>query len=263
MALFEMHRGHVRNIPYETTWIHLGERWGVDQEDSLRRIAHRRRGGYCFQLNGAFALLLVTLGYDVTLHHGGVHGPDGPDAARMMNHLVVLVRNVPSEHNPDGSWYVDAGLGDGLFQPIPLRIGEFRQGPFTFGLARIDGTVADWDLTHDPTGSFRGMAFREAPARIEEFAARNTELSTAPESGFVKLVTAQRRDADGVDLLRGLVLHRIGTETAPERIITSEADWFDVLYEVFDLALDDVGSDDRHRLWERVSATHRTWQDSL
>jgi N-hydroxyarylamine O-acetyltransferase len=261
VGLFTLHRAQVERVPYETTWIHLGERWDVDQEASLRRIAHQRRGGYCFHLNGAFALLLRNLGYDVTLHRGGVHGPEGISADGIDNHLVLLVRNLPSEHNPDGAWYVDTGLGDALYQPLPLRAGEFRQGPFTFGFAQGDSEIADWQFRHDPVGSFGGMAFESRPATMDEFAARNTVLSTSPESGFVKLLTVQRRDSEGVDALRGLVLRRVGGDDRPELTLSTPSDWFDVLREVFDLPLDDVSPDDRRRLWERVSATHRAWQD--
>src|SRR5690349_457597 len=77
-ALFRIHRAHVERVAYETLWIHLGERWSVDVADSLRRVATRRRGGYCFHLNGALSELLGMLGYDVVRHVGGVHGPDGP-----------------------------------------------------------------------------------------------------------------------------------------------------------------------------------------
>jgi hypothetical protein len=53
------------------------------------------RGGYCYHLNGAFALLLASLGYDVRRHLGGVHGPDGPSPESLGNHLVLSVGGLP------------------------------------------------------------------------------------------------------------------------------------------------------------------------
>ncbi|MEO7573066.1 MAG: arylamine N-acetyltransferase, partial [Acidimicrobiales bacterium] len=116
-ALFRLHRAHVEQVPYETLWIQLGERWGIDAAASAERIARSRRGGYCFHLNGALSALLGSLGYRVSRHVGGVHGPAGPAEAEMTNHLVLLVHDLPTEANPDGHWYVDAGLGDALHQP--------------------------------------------------------------------------------------------------------------------------------------------------
>ncbi|MCU1396311.1 MAG: hypothetical protein JWM34_4739 [Ilumatobacteraceae bacterium] len=263
VGLFALHRAHVERVPYETMWIPAGQRWGVDQEASFDRIANHRRGGYCFHLNGAFALLLRSLGYDVTLHRGGVHGPDGPTAEAMDNHLVLLVRNLPSEHNPDGAWYVDAGLGDALYQPLPLRAGTFRQGPLEFAFGPVDGELADWRFSHDPIGSFSGMAFQSAPVTIDNFAPRHTILSTSPDSGFVKLCTAQRRDAAGVDVMRGLVLRRVDGTEHPAITLDVEADWFEVLRERFDLPLDDLSDEQRRALWERVSTAHRAWQDAV
>ena len=62
-ALSRLHRAHVERIPYETFWIHLRQGWGIDPAESTDRLAHTRRGGYCYQLNGAFGTLLTALGY--------------------------------------------------------------------------------------------------------------------------------------------------------------------------------------------------------
>jgi arylamine N-acetyltransferase len=258
-ALSRLHRAQLEHVPYETTWIHMGERWGVDREASLRRIAHQRTGGYCFHVNGALSLLLARLGYDVTLHVGGVHGPDGPSDDAMTNHLVLLVHGLPADASPDGHWYVDAGLGDALHEPLPLAPGSYRQGPFEFDLAMSDGPVGDWRFVHDPRGSFTGMAFRSGVASMEEFAARNVHLSTSPESGFVRTLTVQRRDADGVDIVRGQVRSRVDALGSSERTIESRDEWFAVLADEFELPLDHVDDQAKRRLWDRVHATHEAW----
>ena len=124
-ALSRLHRAQVEHVPYETAWIHMGHQWTVDQQASFRRVAADRRGGYCFHLNGAFAVLLDALGYNVTLHVGGVHGPDGPAEESMTNHLVLTVSDLPDDSNPDGAWYVDCLLytspspRDGLLSRMP------------------------------------------------------------------------------------------------------------------------------------------------
>ena len=101
----------MEHVPYESMWIHLGERWDNDPVSALRRIAHDGRGGYCYHLNGALSVLLGALGYRVSCHIGGVHGPEGADAATLTNHFVLAVSDLPTEANPGGRWYVDAGLG--------------------------------------------------------------------------------------------------------------------------------------------------------
>ena len=160
-ALARLYRRHAERIPYETLWIHGDEKWGIDAHDAAARIAFQRRGGYCYHLNGAFAALLHTLGYAVEVHAGGVHGPTGPAAADVGNHLVVTVSNLMTDDNPSGKWYVDVGLGDALHEPVPLRATRFRQGPFELELQRTtDSPPHDWHLLHDPAGGFTGMAWR-------------------------------------------------------------------------------------------------------
>ena len=118
-GLRRLHRAHVERVPYETFWIHLDQAWGIEPEASLRRVARDGRGGYCFQLNGSLSLLLEALGYRVTRHVGGVHGPEGPSVDALTNHLVLVVHDLADADSPDGRWYVDAGLGDALHEPLP------------------------------------------------------------------------------------------------------------------------------------------------
>ena len=258
-ALFAIHRAHVERVPYETVWIHLGEGWNIDPAESTRRIAMQGRGGYCFHLNGALSELLGALGYNVVRHVGGVHGPDGATDAEMTNHLVLTVHDLPSATNPDGSWYVDVGLGDALHEPLPLIAGSYGQGPFRLALGTTPDGVGDWHLTHDPAGSFTGMAWRSAPTAIDAFAERHMWLSTAPDSGVVKVLSVQRRDATGVDILRGLSLSRIG-DRASATTITTQAELLDVLGDGFGLDLGFVGTEARAALWHKVRAAHEAWE---
>ena len=258
-ALFRMHRAHGERVPYETLWIHSGEQWSVDVDESLTRTATRRRGGYCFHLNGAFSELLRMLGYDVVRHVGGVHGPDGASEDAMTNHLVLTVRGLPADANPGGEWYVDVGLGDALHEPLPLVPGTYEQGPFRLGLERTPDGVGDWHLTHDRAGSFPGMAWRSASAEVDAFAARHEWLSTSPESGFVKTFAVQRRDATGVDILRGLVLKRVGARASESTIATS-AELFDALGDLFDLEVETIDAGAREALWRRLRVAHEAWE---
>jgi arylamine N-acetyltransferase len=257
-ALFRLHRAHTERVPYETLWIHLGDRWDVDPVSSAVRVARQRRGGYCFHLNGAFSELLRALGYDVTRHVGGVHGPDGPSPGAMSNHLVLTVAGLPSDEHPSGVWYVDVGLGDALYEPLPQRVGEYHQEPFDLGLEETRGGVGDWHLTHDPAGAFPGMAWRSAPADMGEFAAMHEFLSTSPDSGFVKVLSAQRRDATGVDILRGLTLLRVG-DGASRTTLATDTELFDALGDLFGLPIDVVDAQDRAKLWDRVHRAHEEW----
>jgi N-hydroxyarylamine O-acetyltransferase len=156
-------------------------------------------------------------------------------------------------------WYLEAGLGDALHEMMPLQVGPYRQGPFEFELSQLDAQFADWSLRHHALGSFTGMAFQSAPAVMSDFAARNVELSTSPDSSIVKTVTAQLRDVAGIDVLRGKVLRRIESTIVAEQTLDSRTDWFDALADVFHLPLADATGVQRDQLWRRVCETHNAW----
>jgi arylamine N-acetyltransferase len=257
-ALFALHRAHVERVPYETLWIQLGHPRTVDPVEALRTVATTSAGGYCFQLNGAFSELLTSLGYDVVRHVGAVHGPEGVVDDEVGNHLVLTVHGLPTADNPDGDWYVDAGLGDALHEPLPLRDGAHHQHPFDLALERRTAGFGDWHLTHDPRGGFTGMAWSSAPTTLDAFTEQHRRLSTSPDSGFVKVLTVQRRDATGVDALRGLAFERIGRD-AQARDLTNRDELVALLRDPFGIDLDGVDEAAVDGLWTRLEDAHRTW----
>ena len=249
---------HAERVPYETLWIPAGERWSIDPTQAAWRIAFAGRGGYCYHLNGALGLLLRSLGYAVHGHVGGVQAGEEPSPDAVGNHLVLTVTDLPSDANPAGRWYVDTGLGDALHEPLPLAAGTYVQQPFRLTLEGAgDGP---WKLTHDPAGGFRSMTWSGGDAVLADFTAQHHWLSTSPESGFVQVPMAERRDATGVDVIRGLVLARIGAHAFTAEPITRQSEWFDVLADVFDLRFETAPPESRRRLWDRVLDTHRAWQ---
>ncbi|GAA4602643.1 arylamine N-acetyltransferase [Actinoallomurus liliacearum] len=259
-ALHALHAAQVERIAYEALDIQLGRLTSIDPYDSAARIT-AGRGGYCYHLNGAFALLLDALGYEVTWHRAGVQGrqaaePPGPAPA---NHLALTVRGLPAEDCPSGVWLVDAGLGDGLHEPLPLSEGEYVQGPFRFRLRRSAAAPGGWRLDHDDRGAFTGMDFGMRPAVVGEFLDRHRYLSTSPDSGYVRTCTVMRRDAGGADVLTGCVLRRVGVGAGRREVLETRTEWYAVLADLFGLTLTDLDDADRETLWTRVRGAHEAW----
>lgn len=256
-GLHRLHRAFVERVPYEVSEIQLERRTSLDPIEATDRIVRGRRGGYCFHLNGAFSNLLGALGYRVVLHRAGVQNHTEPRAGIFRNHLALTVEGLSDE--PDTAWLVDVGLGDALYEPLPLREGSYRQGPFTYRLRPSEIAPGGWRFEHDARGSFRGMDFEPQPASMSDFAERHEHLSNSPESGFVRVFTAQRRDAHGVDILRALTLSRLDAGSRPPRVLASREDWYATLADIFGLTLDDLSTADRDRLWRRVVAQHEKY----
>lgn len=250
-TLFAIHRAQVERISYENLDIYLGQPPGIDPAETMERIA-RGRGGYCYQLNGALATLLTDLGYAVTWHVGGVHGEGGPVGATG-NHLALTVRGVPTADNQEGEWFVDGGLGDALHEPIPLREGTYRQGPFTYGLERSTVVDGGWHFTHAAQASFAGMDFGPVVHGPADFTAYHRDRSTSPESNFTKVLVVSRRYADCVRILRGVHLVEHASERT-SRQLTDKGEWVAQLSALLDLRGVDVDA-----LWDKANADYTAW----
>jgi N-hydroxyarylamine O-acetyltransferase len=262
-ALAAIHRAQVERVAYTTLDIHLGRRTTVDPYESFDRVVATGRAGYCFHCNGGLSILLRALGYDVRWHRGGVwSGPDEVPLRPFANHLALSVRGLPTRANPGGAWFVDAGLGDGPHEPVPLRTGEIRQGPFGYSLGPSPALDGGWRFRHDPSGSFVAMDFEPRPAGPDDFVESHRVLSTSPDSGFVRFLTAARRDSGGVDKLVSCSLtRREGTSTSTVTL-RSAAQWHQALAEVFGITLDDTTPDERETLWRGVRRAQDEWERS-
>jgi arylamine N-acetyltransferase len=247
-ALTRLHQAFVERVPYETVEIQLGRVTSVDPLDSVARVL-AGRGGYCFHLNGAFAELLHALGYHVRRHPGGVQTTADIEPAITRRHLALTVRDLPDS---DDVWLVDAGMGDGLHSPLPLRAGVHRQGPFEFELGPSTAAPGAWRLGHDARGSFHAMHFAPDDVGLDHFTDRHVDLSTSPESGFVRTFGVLRADGRGWDVLRALTLSRVA-ETTAKTVLDDRADWFTALADVYGLVVDEH---DREALWRKAVSQH-------
>ena len=116
-TLRSLHRAYVMTVPFENCDIHLGQPISLERSDLFRKIVSGRRGGYCFELNGLFALLLEQLGGEVIrLAACVLYGNQG---ARPRSHQLLLVQLGASR------WMVNVGFGgNGLREPFPLTDGH-------------------------------------------------------------------------------------------------------------------------------------------
>ncbi len=71
-TLRALHLAHLLAVPFENLSIGIGEPIVLDQAALFDKIVLRRRGGFCYELNGMFAALLRALGFDVTMISAGL-----------------------------------------------------------------------------------------------------------------------------------------------------------------------------------------------
>src|SRR5688572_4403214 len=89
-TLRELHHTHLMSVPFENLDIHLGREIVLDEQRMLAKLVGERRGGFCYELNGAFASLLRAIGFEVTMLSARVAksaGGFGPE----FDHLLLRI----------------------------------------------------------------------------------------------------------------------------------------------------------------------------
>jgi N-hydroxyarylamine O-acetyltransferase len=241
-TLRALHRAHSFAIPYENLDVQLGRPVSIDPADAFEKIVRRRRGGWCYEMNGLFGAVLQDIGFKVTRLAGAAMRQDRGDEA-IGSHLVLLVGLA------DGPWIADVGFGDGSRDPFPLREGTIVSDGFEYGLARLD---ADWwRLTNHPYGGAPSFDFTLEPADPARLAFMCHTLQTSPQSGFVLNAVAQRHFGEEIRLLRGRSFRRL-TPRGPQDSLVEDADAFVALLATeFGLDLPKAAG-----LWPRIVARH-------
>ena len=94
-TLHQLHEAHLLAVPFENLSIHWQEPIVLSDDALFEKIVVRRRGGFCYELNGLFAALLRSLGFNVTMLSAEVaddRGEFGPP----FDHLALAVMNFTS-----------------------------------------------------------------------------------------------------------------------------------------------------------------------
>ena len=188
-TLRSLHRAHMFSVPFENLDISLGRKIICQEESFLRKIIERRRGGFCYELNGAFAALLRGLGFEVTLLSGRVPREDGSSSPEF-DHLALRV-------DLEGPWLADVGFGDLFNGPVRLEIGqEQEQDGRRFRIVEQDGRL-QLDRT-EPDGRWRRQySFTLVPRGLDEFAPMCHYHQTSPESPFTRKKVCSMATPDG------------------------------------------------------------------
>ncbi len=229
-TLRRLHVAHLRAVPFENLDIALGRLISLDPDAMFRKIVDRRRGGYCYELNGLFALLLRELGFHVDILSAGVAKLDGGYSPEF-DHMALRV-------DLEEPWLADVGFGDLFLEPLRLDAGGVQEeGARSF---RTDREGERHVLSmQDPGEAWKPQyRFTTNPHRIEDFEDRNQWQQTSPESHFTRNSICSRATADGRITLSGLRLIETTGSTRRERTLNEDERWA-VLRDSFHIELTD------------------------
>ncbi|MGH3760797.1 arylamine N-acetyltransferase family protein [Actinophytocola sp.] len=200
--LRDLHLRHLRMVPFENLSIHLGEPIVLDEAALVDKIVDRRRGGFCYELNGLFAGLLRALGFPAALLSARVFTPEGT-LGPPFDHALLRV-------DLDDRYLVDVGFGAHASHPLRLDWPEPQADPGGEFLV-VDGPDGDVEVRKDGTPQYRAES---RPRELADFAPTCWWQQTSPDSHFTRSLTCSRQTPEGRVTLTG---DRLITTVAGER----------------------------------------------
>jgi len=225
-TLQALHEAHLLAVPFENLDISLGRAIVLDEASLWTKIVEHHRGGFCYELNSLFALLLRALGFQVDLlsaavaHETGGFGPD-------FDHLTLLV-------HLEQDWLADVGFGESFRQPLRLQAGlTQQQSGGSYRLERKDEfwIYQEWDDAWKPA-----YRFRVQPHALRDFAAMCHYHQASPDSHFTQQRVCTLPTLSGRITLsdQRLITTRNGERT--ERVLTDQ-DYRAVLGSAFGIVI--------------------------
>jgi N-hydroxyarylamine O-acetyltransferase len=237
-TLRALHRQHMLTVPFENLDIHRGREIVLDPERFVAKVVSERRGGFCYELNGAFATLLAAAGFRVTLISARVSNAKG-QLSPEFDHLTLRV-------DLDEPWLADVGFGDNFMEPLRLASDLEQQDPA--GSFRLVDHGERWRLDRCQNGAWRPQYdFSLQPRQLAEFSDRCRYHQTSPESHFMRNEICSMATPNGRVTLAGTRLIVTSNGTKLEQSVAGEAEWHAALRDRFGIVLETGGHEQPDR----------------
>lgn len=173
-----LQRSHLLAVPFENLDIHWKRPIVIDTTKFYEKIVGERRGGFCYELNGLFNELLVSLGFHTRLisarvFNGTEHGPEYDHAA-----IIVTIN--------DDEYLADVGFGDFTAEPLRFVLDEEQQDTTgIFVIRKFDDDYLEV-AKRDGDGWKSQYIFKDIARDLSEFAEMCDFQQYSPDSHFTK-----------------------------------------------------------------------------
>jgi N-hydroxyarylamine O-acetyltransferase len=228
-TLRAIHRAHLLAVPFENLDIDLHREIPCDENAAIRKIVELKRGGFCYEMNGAFGALLREMGFRVTLLSARVAREDGSEGPEF-DHLTLRV-------DLEEPWLADVGFGESFLDPLRLKVDiEQEQGGRFFRLVEESERIQL--QMREPGKAWKNQySFAPTPRRLEDFASMCRYHQTSPESHFTRKRICTKATEGGRVTLADYKLIVTRNGQREERMLESEEEWRDALNRYFQVVL--------------------------
>ncbi len=231
-CLEALHRAQVYTIPFENFDILLGRGITLEPTALCDKLVHRKRGGYCFELNGLFLMTLQAIGFEARALLARVHlyQADPPTGREHQLSLVTL------QGRP---WIADVGFGSfGFHAPLPFELNHSTShNGLTFRL--VEAAPFGIMLQILKKGSWLDLySFDLGQVFPADIACGNHFTSTHPSSPFTSARIAALLTPSGRVSLLNRTLRRVTADAEQVQELGEGQVYLDALRTHFGVELD-------------------------
>ncbi len=215
-TLSALQETHLQNVPYENLDLLAKKPISLAIESIYDKVVVRKRGGYCFELNGLFGWLLQKLGFNVT-EYSGRWLKDEPIEVPVRRHRILIVKI-------DGKSYItDVGLGHfGSRWPIWFKEGE-EQDQDGEKYRVVAHKKMGWVVQIFEKQQWGNLySFSEDLVQPIDFLQPNWYCSTHPESIFIHFTMVYRRTPEGRTTIADIIDPVTGEKVRQIRIFKGD-----------------------------------------
>ena len=221
---------HLQTVPFENLSIHAGERIVLDDDALFEKIVGRRRGGFCYELNGLFATLLRALGFQVAMLSAQVANEReefGPD----FDHMTLMV-------TLEERWLADVGFGESFLQPLRLdERSEQVQGERGYRID-LDGAHLMLNQRSNPVEWKMQYRFTLQPYQYADYAEMCQYHQTSRQSHFTRARICSRATSEGRITLSDMrFIRSTAGGRRREQLLTNDDEYATILREHFGIVM--------------------------
>jgi N-hydroxyarylamine O-acetyltransferase len=218
------------NIPFENLDVHLNNKIALTSTKIYKKVVEQTRGGFCYELNYLFSLLLKELGYSCKIISTRIFdslGNRGP----MFDHMAILVQ----DHT---NWLLDVGFGDLFLKPIAIITDQVQtDGRNFFKISKYDSSDFILKMSTDGVNFTKRYTFNSSRKSISCFKKICLEKQVNSNSYFVQNLICTRATKTGRITVFNNKLIKKTIRTKKETRIRNDMELLKILQNQFDIRI--------------------------
>lgn len=189
-TLIKLHEHHVFNVPFENVDIYYRKLFDLEVEKIYEKVVVNFRGGFCYELNSVFNVLLHQIGFNSStisariIDDSGMLGPE-------YDHMLICI-----EMN-EKRYLADVGYGDLFTRPLEVKEGIQSDGRNQFMISYFDDQDFVLSMSSDNVRFCKKYRFNLSQVPREKFSGICLDKQTNPSSYFVKNIICTKPTNSG------------------------------------------------------------------